>query len=764
MLRPLLMTSTVSLAWLLIAGLSATAIAQEWRKVFPTATGAACYDSVRGRTVMFGGMDDVGVLGDTWEYDGTSWLHLTSAQPPARQRHAMAYDSARGRTVLFGGWGASAVPLSDTWEYDGATWTRMTPATSPPARSTAAMAYDSARGRTVMFGGSVSSNVMYSDTWEYDGTTWLLINPPASPQPRAQHAMAYDVGRARMVMFGGWNAGQNDLLDDTWEYDGTSWLQASPTASPPARAGHAMACDVARGRTVLFSGTSFNSATLPETWEYDGATWTQMHPPVSPAYGSADEWMVYDSVRARMVLLETTYPATAASCTALSEYDGTTWTRISMPPAARKEHRMCYDSARGRTVLFGGTLIAAALGTQPHVIQLADTLEYDGTAWMQRTLATSPAARRSHSMTYDLIGGRTLLFGGYGASGTLADTWAYDGSAWTLMTPATSPPARFGHAMTYDLARTRTVLFAGKDGSNIVLKDTWEYDGTTWTQMAPPAWPLSRELHAMAYDFARYRTVLFGGNFHGALLADTWEYDGTTWTQVTPAVSPSARERHAMVYDLARGRTVIFGGFDASNTMLADTLEYDGTTWTPMTPATSPPARIDHAMAYDHVRSCTVLFGGAGSIPYLPDTWELTPAAAPTFTRHGIGCPGSAGTPSLDTAAGAAPGLGTTFPLYITAMPQPGFAYLTFGFNLIHWNGAPLPVSLTTLGLPGCQLWIAPAFGTLLAAPSGTATLSLAIPNNPSLVGVSVGAQALSDAAAPGGVGAVSNGAILRLY
>jgi hypothetical protein len=41
----------------------------------------------------------------------------------------MAYDAARGRVVLFGGWTFDGTPLGDTWTWDGATWLLQAPAT-----------------------------------------------------------------------------------------------------------------------------------------------------------------------------------------------------------------------------------------------------------------------------------------------------------------------------------------------------------------------------------------------------------------------------------------------------------------------------------------------------------------------------------------------------------------------------------------------------------------------------------------------------------
>ena len=55
----------------------------------------------------------------------------------------------------------------------------------------------------------------------------------------------------------------NGLFQDTWEWDGTDWTQRPTASSPPARNGHVLAFDAARGRTVLFGSSSF-----ADTWEY----------------------------------------------------------------------------------------------------------------------------------------------------------------------------------------------------------------------------------------------------------------------------------------------------------------------------------------------------------------------------------------------------------------------------------------------------------------------------------------------------------------
>ncbi|MSQ42193.1 MAG: hypothetical protein EXR65_04065 [Dehalococcoidia bacterium] len=87
------------------------------------------------------------------------------------------------------------------------------------------MAFDSARVVTVLFGGATGNQMdpRFTDTWEWDGTTWKQRTPSTAPPARNAPAMAYDAARAVMVLFGGGGTGRQ--LGDTWEWDGTNWTQ-----------------------------------------------------------------------------------------------------------------------------------------------------------------------------------------------------------------------------------------------------------------------------------------------------------------------------------------------------------------------------------------------------------------------------------------------------------------------------------------------------------------------------------------------------------
>jgi hypothetical protein len=319
--------------------------------VRPTArsTAGLATDPVAGGVLMVGGLASSMPLGDTWRWDGSAWtLVQESAQPPSRHSHAAAFDEARGDLLVFGGIGENSV-LGDLWLWNGTRWTT-TMATGPSPRSRAAMVFDVGRGEAVMFGGEMFG--MTNQTWTWNGAAWSLRTPPVSPSPRSLHAMAYDRQRARIVMFGGFqNVFSNYFLRDTWEWDGATWLQRSSTGPLP-RHSHGMAYDARRGVTVLYggsgAGTPFGTL-FTDTWEWNGTAWMQRSPGNDPgarvAFG-----MAFDTARERVVVFGDSVNPDAF------EWDGTNWSLRAVPaaPPARDRCALAFDTWREHALLFGG--------------------------------------------------------------------------------------------------------------------------------------------------------------------------------------------------------------------------------------------------------------------------------------------------------------------------------------------------------------------------------------------------------------------------
>jgi hypothetical protein len=320
--------------------------------------------------------------------------------------------------------------------------------------------------------------------------------------------------------------------------------------------------------------------------------------------------MAYDGAWGRVVLFGG-YDPSSEYLADTWEWDGTSWSQRTpaMSPSRRYRHAMAYDGARGRVVLFGGA----------NPSPLGDTWEWDGNNWTVRTVS-SPSPRVGHMLAYDSSRELVVVFGGFGPSGFLNDTWEWNGNTWSDRTATFRPQARRDHAMVYDELRGVVVLFGGSPSNFVQLGDVWRWDGIIWSRVPPPN-PPPRSGHAMAFDGTHARAVLFGGRDASAALSDTWEWDGRVWIHRPSVTRPPARSLAAMAFDNERGRMVLFGGSDGS-TVFGDTWEWNGLTWIERTAASSPPARHSAAMAYDAAAGRVVLFGGEGGAGAFADTWE----------------------------------------------------------------------------------------------------------------------------------------------
>jgi len=189
--------------------------------------------------------------------------------------------------------------------------------------------------------------------------------------------MAYDSATGQIVLFGG-VAADNDVLDDTWTYDGSTWTQQFPVTSPSARFAASMAYDAATGQVVLSGGSDDfpnpngggSGGTLGDTWTYDGSTWTEQAP-APPTLGAS---MAYDAMTSQVILFDSGTWA----------YDGSTWTQQPSEggPSDRNLAAMAYDEAIGEVVLFGGN----------DGVLLGDTWTYYQTLLASQTISFTTTA------------------------------------------------------------------------------------------------------------------------------------------------------------------------------------------------------------------------------------------------------------------------------------------------------------------------------------------------------------------------------------
>jgi hypothetical protein len=287
--------ATNSFTSLVISGLVGVSIAAAPPLQPAISLVGAAFDESRHRLVIVGGTSSTA---ETWERSGDTWTRSDAVGPTGRDEALLVYDAARRRTVLHGGRNGD-IALNDTWSWDGTTWRRLASTSEPSARISAGMVYDRRRDRIVLFGGSVG-RTMFNDTWEFDGTSWTKRDTPVAPEGRALHGLAYDEARGRVVLFGGFRfvEGKPTPFDDTWEWDGSTWREHK-VAGIGGRDHLAMAYAPDRRAIVLHGGGRPDVGLVGDTWTYDGRAWEKLAD-TGPVRGR--HRLVYDTAAERMLL------------------------------------------------------------------------------------------------------------------------------------------------------------------------------------------------------------------------------------------------------------------------------------------------------------------------------------------------------------------------------------------------------------------------------------------------------------------------------
>lgn len=436
----------------------------------PRTEAAFAYDPDLGGVVLFGGCDRPstflcdGVLDDTWVFDGTWRQITTTSRPPARRVASLVHDAAGDRTLLIGGFDVDEVPIDDVWALENGNWTQVTTTSSgPSARGAAAVGFDrSAEDVIVAAGCGLFSHDCAGrprDTWrlgddwvpvdtsttglaslvdvvleaaydndrargvalgildvntptqrlgvaEWDGVAWSLVETATTPPFRVVPGFTHDPVGGGILMYGGRTLA-NEIVDDHWRWDGTSWRSFEPLGPRPQPSrGPIVATDEPNQRVLLFgfNGTSSDPGRL---WAFDGTRWSIVDPGATSGAPNADvTHQLAVLPNGRVVLSVTRGPQLG-----YWRFDGSRWE--AAPPAVNAPDRaLVYDPVRARLLGLGGGYVQS----------------YDGVASVQDL--TAPGAmyttRSALFGFYDAARSRPLLVGARADGRFARDTWTME--------------------------------------------------------------------------------------------------------------------------------------------------------------------------------------------------------------------------------------------------------------------------------------------------------------------------------------------------
>ncbi len=425
----------------------------------------AAYDAQR-EVVVLVGVDPTTNAIESWSWDGAKLerrLEVTRSEASV----AVAVDSARGVWVLVAG-DASAVRV---FESDGDAWRAVESPEepSPPGRRDFAVVYDPALRQVVMDGGRTTESRFVGDTWGWDGTRWVELARTESPPARRRAAMWFDATRKETVIGGG------EGRDDAWTWNGAGWRSLDwdpPVAVELERA----AFDTDRGVLVVLDTPGTNA-----TWEWDRDRWRR-RATVGPPGPRTGFRMAYNPVQAEVAMFGGTAPQTEVHYDDLWSWDGVAWTEQSqgsVRPGGRERFQWGFDPRSERLVLHGGL---RGNGTRN------DQWSWDGAGWtLERPQLVDPIRTRFESAVVTISRlDRLLLYGGRKLVGgtdfdDLLERREFGGVSVFVFATTTEPPkARFGHSMAYDAVRDRAVVFGGRV-DDVDSDELWE--------LAPPGRP-----------------------------------------------------------------------------------------------------------------------------------------------------------------------------------------------------------------------------------------------------------------------------------
>jgi hypothetical protein len=267
------------------------------------------------------------------------------------------------------------------------------------------------------------------------------------------------------------------------------------------------------------------------------------------------------------------------------------------PLPSRIHHRVAYDTVRQRLVLFGG---------EANGIGLADTWEFDGTAWEEKEYVDPegdglPAARSFQAMAYDPVRERVVMFGGKNPANDSmveAETWEWDGTSWALIVPAdpegdgNPPPIQWTDMAWFDDGGYVLLHSGDSDTDYPTWQDMWKWDGNSWEMLfpsteSPYSSPGYRFGHGLAADPVSGKVLMTGGRQDGSkvFVEGLFEWDGIGWKLLVPEDpeadgNPSQRLITGWFYDPMLDGMVLFAGEKTSyNQFWKDNWLWNGTSW-----------------------------------------------------------------------------------------------------------------------------------------------------------------------------------------
>ncbi len=405
--------------------------AAKWNQLKPTLLPACANEGAMtwqgsNNTILFTGAVCAASAAteDTYEWDGTNWTKIDVALFVGRYfGEAITYDPDHQVVLLFGGAPGVGNLNAGTYTYSNKVWTAVGDFSYPSPRSLFAFVTDPVRNVIDLYGGT-NTVTTYFDFWSYQNGQFRMQNDAKAPTDCASPIAAFDSDRQKVVMLCSGSA--------TWEFDGVTWTQYdSSKPAPPGHQWSSLVYDPTLKKTVFFGG--YNATYLDQTWTFDGSSWLQVKKNPPPSRSHTAMW--YDPTLKKTVLYGGLGRVTANDALSrfddMWSFDGIGWTEIkpTATPGKRYGAQVAVNPLTGHAFVFGGIRLdtdATLIQTQ---VYTNDLWEWDGTAWTKVVTSITPPPHENGGFAWDPLRNELVLFGGYSGF-YLSDLWSFKNGQW----------------------------------------------------------------------------------------------------------------------------------------------------------------------------------------------------------------------------------------------------------------------------------------------------------------------------------------------
>ena len=504
-------------------------------------------DQANNRVILFGGEhvgdDGFTYTNDLWQLDLSSlvWTRLTvnGPVPPRRAAHSAILAAGRKQLVVYGGASPVLCPgpftcpqnRTDIWALSLTLepyWTELTP--PPVGRRPCGIqhhsaSYDPVEDRMLVVGGYAAYGADepcfggIAQTWAFSfrDVQWSLVDGGQGPRARYFTSSLFDDEQGRVLVYGG---GGGTPYADVWALTlrpVPAWKRLAPVdgVPPPWSEPRALHYDTENDLLLTASDGRLWSHGLRH-----GETWTLSEVVGAlPRFYSAVEVL---DVPSRRLVRHGIVQGGKAETWQLSLEGPHVWSRLATEGEgpALFDNSGVLDPIRQRMIVIGGLpswpptnddVWSLSLGANPR--------------WTKLTVEGSWRSRAGHSLIYDPVGDRIVVFGGGGPD---SDSW------WTL-----------------------------NDVWALSLSDT-----PGWTELATNGWgtelPYPRAFHASFFDPIGNRMIMAGGWVPGAFARgpfdDAWEFrlGNSSWHRIEPEEALPLWRSPQSAFDSRRNRMVLF--------------------------------------------------------------------------------------------------------------------------------------------------------------------------------------------------------------